>query len=241
MIHIQGLSKQYGHKTVLHQVDTTIADGKVTVVLGPNGSGKTTMIKCLLGLVIPKEGKILLDGEEITGKHLYREKIGYLPQITKFPGNLTVEEMLGFLSSLRKAGASSKSQLIEDLGLTPYLRQKMRTLSGGTLQRVNLVQAFMHDTPYLILDEPTSGLDPLALLKFKDLVQEEREKGKTIVITTHVLELVEEVADEIVFLLEGKIYFQGTLYELNQATGQQDLLHSMAQILSKNHVENIQV
>ena len=241
MIHIRGLSKQYGKKTVLHQVDAGFSNGKVTVVLGPNGSGKTTLIKSILGLVIPEQGKIVLDGEEIIGKHQYREKIGYLPQITTFPANLKVEELLRFLSTLRKAEAVLRPGLIQDLGISPYLRQKIRTLSGGTLQKVNLVQAFMHDPPYLILDEPTSGLDPLSLLKFKDLIRDAREKGKTIIITTHVLELVEEMADEIIFILEGRVYFQGTLYELNQATGQSDLLHSMARILSKSHVENIQI
>ncbi len=230
MISIQELSKQYGKKAVLRHIDASISGGKSTVILGPNGSGKTTLIKCLLGLVIPDRGKIVLDKEETIGRYAYREKLGYLPQITKFPGNLRVEELLGFLSTLRKAAAVLKPRLIEDLGLTPYLKQKIRTLSGGTLQKVNLVQAFMHDSPYLILDEPTSGLDPVSLLKFRNLIEEEKEKGKTIVITTHFMELVEEAADEIIFLLEGKVHFQGTLYELNQVTGQSDLLHSMAQI-----------
>lgn len=239
MISIQELYKRYGKKEVLHRIETVFAKGKLTVVLGPNGSGKTTLIKSILGLVIPEKGQVAIDGEKTTGKHLYREKIGYLPQINQFPGNLKVEDLLHFLGTLSKSEPILQSELVDALGLTPYLKQKIRTLSGGTLQKVNLVQAFMHDAPYLILDEPTSGLDPLTLLKFKELIQEARGKGKTIIITTHVLELVEEMADEIIFILDGKVYFQGKLKELNQETGQNDLLHSMAQVLSKKHVENI--
>lgn len=239
MIGIQELYKRYGKKEVLHRIDTVFAKGKLTVVLGPNGSGKTTLIKSILGLVIPNQGEIKLDGEATAGRHLYREKIGYLPQINQFPGNLKVETLLRFLGTLSNSETILKAELIDGLGLTPYMDQKIRTLSGGTLQKVNLVQAFMHDPPYLILDEPTSGLDPLTLLKFKDLVKAARKKGKTVIITTHVLELVEELADEIVFILEGKVYFKGELNELNRETGQKDLLHSMAEVLSKKHVENI--
>lgn len=239
MIGIEELYKRYGKKEVLHRIDTVFETGKLTVVLGPNGSGKTTLIKSILGLVIPKQGKIMVDGEKTAGRHLYRDKIGYLPQINQFPGNLKVRTLLRFLGTLSNSETILKDELIDGLGLTPYMDQKIRTLSGGTLQKVNLVQAFMHDPPYLILDEPTSGLDPLTLLKFKDLIKTARAKGKTIIITTHVLELVEELADEIVFILEGKVYFQGELNELNKETGQKDLLHSMAEVLSKKHVENI--
>lgn len=239
MIEIRELYKKYAKKEVLHRIDTVFKKGKLTVVLGPNGSGKTTLIKSILGLVLPETGAITVDGEKTTGTYLYRDKIGYLPQINQFPGNLKVETLLRFLATLSNSDAILKSELIEEFGVTPYMAQKIRTLSGGTLQKVNLVQAFMHDTPYLILDEPTSGLDPLTLLKFKKLVQDARGKGKTIVITTHVLELVEEMADEIVFILEGKVYFQGKLNELNKETGQKDLLHSMAEVLSKKNVENI--
>ncbi len=239
MIEIHELHKRYGKKEVLCRIESVFTKGKLTVVLGPNGSGKTTLIKSILGLVIPEKGEVVLDGEKTKGMHLYREKIGYLPQINQLPGNLKVETLLRFLGTLSNSEATLKLALIEELGLAPYMTQKIRTLSGGTLQKVNLVQAFMHDPPYLILDEPTSGLDPLTLLKFKELVTKSREKGKTIIITTHVLELVEEMADEIIFILEGKVYFQGKLDELNKETGQTDLLHSMAKVLSKKHVENI--
>jgi Cu-processing system ATP-binding protein len=119
--------------------------------------------------------------------------------------------------------------------LEPFLDKKLGNLSGGTKQKVNLVLTFMFDSPLVILDEPTTGLDPISLIRLKDLITKEKEKGKTILITSHIMSFVEKVSDEIVFLLEGKIYFKGTIAELKTKTEQPDFEHAIASILTESY------
>jgi Cu-processing system ATP-binding protein len=131
---------------------------------------------------------------------------------------------------------SNEEELIRSFDLEPFLNKKLGNLSGGTKQKVNLVLTFMFDSELIILDEPTTGLDPISLIRLKKIISEEKEKGKTILITTHIMSFVEELADEIVFLLDGKIYFKGSVKELKQKTNQQDLEHAIANIISEQHV-----
>jgi Cu-processing system ATP-binding protein len=144
-------------------------------------------------------------------------------------------ELITMIKDLRGKSARDR-ELIEFFKLQPYLDKKLNKLSGGTKQKVNLVLCFMFDSPLIILDEPTSGLDPISLLHLRDLIQQEKEKGKTILITSHIMNFVEEVADRIVFLLEGKIYFDGTVSELKSSTGQQDFEHAIANLLTEEYV-----
>jgi Cu-processing system ATP-binding protein len=234
MIEVSGLSKTFGKLEVLNSLDLSIKKGGIFAVLGPNGSGKTTLIKSILGMVIPNSGKIEVSGKSIIGKFEYRENINYLPQIANFPDNLSVSELLKMIKDIRNKPANDK-ELIDLFKLEPYLEKKLGHLSGGTKQKVNLVLAFMFNSELIILDEPTSGLDPISLLRLKSLINEEREKGKTILITSHIISFVEQVAEEIVFLLDGKIYFKGSLNELQEQTGEKDLEHSIALILTENH------
>ncbi len=230
MINIHNLQKRFGKLTVLDDVSFEISKGGIFAVLGPNGSGKTTILKIILGMVVPQKGEVLFDEANILGSWDYREKIGYLPQIAHFPDNLTVKELIAMIRDLRNR-PSSDQQLIERFNLTPHLNKKLGGLSGGTRQKVNIVLTFMFDSPILILDEPTAGLDPVSLIHLKELIEEEKNKGKIILLTTHIMSLVEDLADEIIFLLEGKIYFQGSVQELGSQTGSDDLEHSIAKIL----------
>ena len=125
--------------------------------------------------------------------------------------------------------------LIELFNLDPFLNKKLGNLSGGTKQKVNIVLTFMFDSPIIILDEPTTGLDPISLLSLKKLIQEEKDNGKTILITSHIMSFVEEVAEEIVFLLEGKIYFKGSIDDLKSKTRQPDFEHAIASLLKESH------
>ncbi|TYB76081.1 ABC transporter ATP-binding protein [Bizionia saleffrena] len=234
MVIIEDLHKRFGKNQVLSGLDLTISEGGVFAVLGPNGSGKTTLIKSVLGMVIPDKGTITVLGENIKKKSDYRHKIDYLPQIANFPSNLKVKELIKMIKDLR-AFTNAEDQLIELFRLEPFLDKKLGNLSGGTKQKVNLVLTFMFDSPLIILDEPTSGLDPISLIRLKDLIQKEKAKGKTILITSHIMSFVEEVSDEIVFLLEGKIYFKGTISELKNKTNQPDFEHAIASILIDNH------
>jgi len=234
LIEINHLKKSFSNQQVLKGIDLKIESGGIFAVLGPNGSGKTTILKCILGMVIPNSGKISIDGMEIGNQWSYREKIDYLPQITNFPDNLRVSELIRLVKDVRQTKSYEKD-LIERFGLEPYLDKKIRNLSGGTRQKVNVVLAFMFNSPILILDEPTAGLDPVALIHLKELIDEAKKAGKTILFTTHIMTLVEELSDEIVFLLEGKIYFRGTLEELSEITKEPTLERSIAHILRKNN------
>lgn len=235
MISVETLHKSFGKLTVLDGLDLSIDEGGIFVILGPNGSGKTTLIKSILGMVVPDKGNIAIDGKPVLKKWQYRGNIDYLPQIANFPSNLTVAELLKLVKQLRDRPTKDQ-ELIELFGLEPFLEKKLGHLSGGTKQKVNIVLTFMFNSDLIILDEPTSGLDPIALLHLKELILKEKKAGKTILITTHIMSFVEEMADEIVFLLDGKIYFKGTVNELQQKTEQQDLEHAIAQILKTEHV-----
>ena len=234
MVTIENLHKKFGKNQVLSGVDLTINEGGIFAVLGPNGSGKTTLIKSILGMVIPNKGNITVLGENIKKNSEYRHKIDYLPQIANFPSNLRVKELITMIKDLRKQ-TNEDERLIQFFKLEPFLDKKLGNLSGGTKQKVNLVLTFMFDSPLIILDEPTTGLDPISLLRLKKLIQEEKAKGKTILITSHIMSFVEEVSDEIVFILEGKIYFKGTIQKLKTKTQQPDFEHAIASILTDNH------
>ncbi|MCY2687159.1 ABC transporter ATP-binding protein [Salinimicrobium sp. TH3] len=235
MVSIKDLHKKYGHQIVLNGLDLEIKEKGIIAVLGPNGSGKTTLIKSILGMVVPEKGKIELNGKSILHKWNYRQELDYLPQIANFPGNLRVQELITMIKDLRGKIARDQ-QLIDFFGLHPYLDKKLNKLSGGTRQKVNLLLCFMFDSPLIILDEPTSGLDPVSLLRLRELIRTEKQRGKTILITSHIMNFVEEMADRIVFLLDGKIYFDGTVSELKTSTGQFDFEHAIAHLLSEEHV-----
>jgi len=232
MISIQNLYKKFGRNLVLEGVDLTIKEGGIYAVLGPNGSGKTTLIKCILGMVIPSSGTIKVLEQPVRDKYKYRNQINYLPQIANFPGNLKVKELFKMIKDLR-CHPNKEDTLVSLFGLEPMLDKKLGTLSGGTKQKVNLVLTFMFDSPILILDEPTTGLDPAALIQLKKLIREEKKQGKTILITSHIMQFVEEVADEIIYLLEGSIYFKGNIAELKEKTGETNFEHAIAAITTK--------
>ncbi|PQV48427.1 Cu-processing system ATP-binding protein [Jejuia pallidilutea] len=234
MVTIENLHKKFGKHQVLSGLNLTITEGGIFAVLGPNGSGKTTLIKSILGMVIPNKGNISVLGEDVKKNPDYRHKIDYLPQIANFPSNLKVKELIKMIKDLRKY-TNEDERLIKLFKLEPFLDKKLGNLSGGTKQKVNLVLTFMFDSPLIILDEPTTGLDPISLIRLKDLIQTEKAKGKTILITSHIMGFVEEVSDEIVFLLEGKIYFKGTISKLKTQTNQPDFEHAIASILTDNH------
>lgn len=235
MIEVKDIHKKFGQNKVLEGIDLTIDTKGIFAVLGPNGSGKTTLIKSILGMVIPDKGSIHIDGKAIKGEWNYRNNIDYLPQIANFPGNLSVQELINMIKDLRSNKNADDQRLIELFRLEPFLNKKLSNLSGGTKQKVNLVLTFMFDSPLIILDEPTTGLDPIAHIRLKQLINEEKAKGKTILITSHIMSFVEEISDQIVFILEGKIYFKGTIPELKSKTKESDFEHAIASILTASY------
>jgi len=234
MIEFKNLHKRFGKLVVLDGLDLEISKGGIFAILGPNGSGKTTLIKCLLGMVIPNKGGINFDKKSVLHQWKYRNNLNYLPQIANFPPNLTVIELINMVRNLRPK-ASNAEELIELFGLKSFLDKKLGNLSGGTKQKVNIVLTFMFDSELIILDEPTNGLDPIALIHLKEIIQKEKDQGKTILITTHIMSFVDEVADEIVFLLDGKIYFKGTIEALKKQTNNDNLEYAIANLIAKQY------
>lgn len=232
MIQLHHLFKTYGKLEVLRDIDLELTNPGVTAILGPNGSGKSTMIKLILGLVIPSRGEIIVRGQKIHRSFTYRNDISYLPQIARFPENLKVKELLKVIEEIR-GPSILKDQFIQYFSIESYLDKKLGHLSGGTRQKINLVLTFMYDTPIRILDEPTAGLDPIAMVALRNLIEEERKAGKMILLTTHIIPMVDAMADDLIFLLDGTIHFHGAPAELKQKTNHNDLEDAIAGMMLK--------
>jgi Cu-processing system ATP-binding protein len=233
MITIRGLRKRYGRLDVLQGIDAEMATGRVTCIVGPNAAGKTTLIKSILGLVRSDSGSIEVGAVHVNGDETYRRTIGYMPQIARFPSNLTGSELLAMLRELRPDIKEIDEELIRTFGLGLELTRKLNDLSGGTKQKINAVAAFLFKPATLILDEPTAGLDPRSARILKDKILEERRKGRTFIITSHVMSELEELADNVIFLSEGKVRFSGSLEQIKRLTRQVNLERAIAELMEQ--------
>jgi Cu-processing system ATP-binding protein len=225
------LHKRFGRRTVLGGVSCDLGRGRVTAILGPNAAGKTTFIKILLGLVRADAGEVLVDGQPIGEEPGYRRSLGYMPQAARFPENLSGRRVLEMLRDLR-GSAPTDERLIDDFRLADELDKPVRTLSGGTRQKLNAVLAFLFRPSLLVLDEPTAGLDPIASGELKCRILERRAAGVSVILTSHVLGEIEELADDLVFLLEGRVAFQGPLGQLRSTTGEERLERALARLMT---------
>ncbi len=228
MIQIEKLSKRYGRLEVLEELDLDLARGRCTAILGPNGAGKTTLVKSILGLVKPESGSIVVDGETVNGGPEYRRRIGYMPQIARYPENLTAREIIQMIRDLRGNPSNADESLVADLRVEGELDKPFRTLSGGNRQKVSAVLAFLFRPDILFLDEPTAGLDPVSSSVLKDRILKEKEAGRTIVLTSHVMSEVEELADTVVYLLDGRIHFEESVADLVGDSGEMNLERAIA-------------
>ena len=233
MIKIEGLHKYYGNHHVLKDINLDIGEPGIYAILGPNGSGKSTLLKSIIGLVNPRQGDISVSGISVAGTHTYRSELSYLPQIAKFPDNLRVYELIRLIKDIRNEEAD-ESGLVSLFQVEPDMRKRLRNLSGGTRQKVNMILGFLFDTPYLILDEPTVSLDPVALAKFRKIISEKRQQGKIIIYTTHIMNLVEELSDHIILLMEGRIIFKGGLKEIYSKTASTSLENAISILVDRN-------
>lgn len=233
MIDIQGLRKTFGSLQVLNDLRLTIPDGQATGIVGPNGSGKTTLIKLLLGLAKPDEGSIKVNGIQLNGTFEYRRDIGYMPQMARYPENMRVDELIDFIIRIRGEEPVYRKELIELFELEKELDKPLRTLSGGTRQKVGALVALMFDPQLLILDEPTAGLDPKASYRFKQWIGREKQRGKTILLTTHIMSEIEELADHLVLLVEGRVRYHGKQSEFMQTNEEQRLEGAVAKMLEE--------
>jgi len=231
MLEIIGLTKRFGALDVLRGVDLTLDAGRVLALVGPNGAGKTTLIKSIVGLTHPSGGEIRFQGERVHGE-AYRARIGYMSQIARFPENLTAAELIAMLVDLRGATSARRDEeLVERFELAPHLGKALRVLSGGTRQKVNAVLAFLFRPALLILDEPTAGLDPVSSAILKDKVLAEQGAGRSVLLTSHIMSEIEELADDVVLLSEGRVAFSGSVADLLSVTRQSRLERAVAHLM----------
>ena len=201
----KSLTKKFGRREVLHGVDFTVEAGSVFGVIGPNGAGKTTTMRLLLDIIRPTSGEIRVLGTDprAGGPHL-RRRIGYLPGELFLAGRVTGRRLLSHYEAISGPVPPGRiDHLAEQLGLD--LDRHTRKLSKGNKQKLGLVQAFMHQPELLVLDEPTSGLDPLVQQEFHAMVREAKHNGQTIFLSSHVLSEVQQTADTVAILRDGRI------------------------------------
>lgn len=235
MIIASNVTKTFGKLKALDNVSVNCMKGQTIALIGPNGSGKTTLIKCILGMVVPQSGFITFDKNNILHDWSYRERIGYMPQIGRYPDNMSIEQVFSMMKDIRKSSSSTiDEELIEAFGLHAIMNKKMRTLSGGTRQKVSASLAFLFNPDVLILDEPTAGLDPVASEILKKKIVQEKQLGKLILITSHILSELDDVVSEIIYMQEGKLQFHKSLEQLKEDTGEEKLAKAIAQIMKQN-------
>ena len=231
MIEINNLSKKFGKLQALNRVNLTCKKGECIALIGPNGCGKTTLIKSILGMVIPDEGEILFKGKSIINDFNYRSEIGYMPQIGRYPENMSIGQVVEMIKNIRQHKTEFDEVLLNHF-LLPQMREKrMATLSGGTRQKVSAVLAFLFNPDVLILDEPTAGLDPLASELLKEKIIEEKEKGKLVLITSHQLSELDELITQIIFMQDGNVLFHKSIEVLRAETGEEKISKAIANIL----------
>ncbi|MEC5145211.1 ABC transporter ATP-binding protein [Chitinophaga sp. 212800010-3] len=238
MIRISHLTKSFKKFKALNDINLQLERGQTVSLLGPNGSGKTTLIKSILGLVIPEKGMITVNGQQISSHWDYRARIGYMPQIGRYPENMSIRQVFSMLKEIRKDCRHYDEELIESFDLPSFDGKLMRNLSGGTRQKVSACLAFLFSPDILILDEPTAGLDPISAELVKEKIARERANGKLVIITSHVLSDLDDITSHVVYLQEGKLICFATIDELKRSTGQRQLSKVIANMMQTNSYEN---
>lgn len=233
MIIANNVSKKFGSLVALNNFSVTCNKGECIALIGPNGSGKTTFIKTILGMVVCDSGFVTVNGFNIKNDWQYRSNIGYMPQTGRYPENMTIGQVLEMMQDIR--GAKSQKDLDEDLierfGIKELMHKRMRTLSGGTRQKISAALAFLFNPDLLILDEPTAGLDPLSSEILKEKIIEEKKKGKLVLITSHILSELDDLVTQVIFMQDGNLCFHKTMDQLKEDTGQTKLAKAIAQVM----------
>ena len=234
MIRIENLSKRFRKLQALDGISALFNSGQVISLIGPNGSGKTTLIKSILGMVRPDEGRIFVDHQLVGNDHAYRAKIGYMPQIGRYPDNMKIGHLFRMMKNIRMVPqAQLDTDLLVKFNLASIFEKPMRTLSGGTRQRVSAALAFYFNPEILILDEPTAGLDPLSSELLKEKILEEKRKKKLILITSHILSDLDELTTDVMYMQEGKMIFLKEIGTLRKETGEDKLGKAIARIMKE--------
>jgi ABC-2 type transport system ATP-binding protein len=248
-INAEGLFKDYPRVRALSNLDLKVESGDIFGFLGPNGAGKTTFVKIILGLVFPTSGEVSVFGLPVGGKDI-RRRIGYLPENMRLHGFLKGHEFLDLAGRLYGMPSSERKReterYLDILGLTEAAERPLREYSKGMLQRIGIAQALIHNPELLLLDEPTSGLDPIGTKEVRDIILEEKKKGKTIFLNSHLLSEIERTCDRVAILNRGKLVKIGSLGELSESAptilveveaGTQKLLKGLEKVSKSVRVE----
>jgi Cu-processing system ATP-binding protein len=239
MIRIEHISKRFKKLLALNDISAIFNKGQVISLIGPNGSGKTTLIKSILGMVKPDSGKIFVNEHLINGDPSYRSNIGYMPQIGRYPDNMKIGQLFSMMKDIRDAkNIETDDELLKKYELEKMFDKPMRTLSGGTRQKVSAALAFLFNPDILILDEPTAGLDPLSSEILKEKIIAEKKKNKLILITSHILSDLEEFTTHIMYMQEGNLIFLKEAEVLQEETGEIKISKAIARIMKDEQPEN---
>jgi len=228
MIEIDNLTMNYGDLKALDSLSLTIQPGELFAFLGPNGAGKTTAIKLLTGLMKPMTGSVKLCGLDIQKEPIQAKSIlGYVPDVAVFYEKLTAPEFMQFIAELFNMdpahAADRTNQLFTQFALHEHCGQRIENLSHGTRQRLGIASALLHEPKVFVIDEPMVGLDPIHARVVKEELRNQSRAGATVLMSTHLLHIAEEVADRIGIIHRGKLLFVGTLEELRSAQVKQGL------------------
>ncbi|HEV7767948.1 MAG TPA: ATP-binding cassette domain-containing protein [Thermoanaerobaculia bacterium] len=223
---VRNIIKTFGEVRAVDGVSFTVRRGTITGLLGRNGAGKTTTIRMITGIFLPDGGKIEWLGGQVAGSG-YRDHIGYLPEERGLYKQMKIVELLLFLAEIKGCRAADVKPKIdhwlERFELTEKRDAKVEELSKGNQQKVQLIGTLLHDPDLIILDEPQSGLDPVNMVIVRNLLQDLRNEGKTILLSTHMMAEAEKMADEIVLIHQGKVVLQGTLDQVRGSHGKNTL------------------
>lgn len=237
MIEIKNLSKNFDRQKVLKDISISFEAGQSVALIGPNGSGKTTLIKSILGMVRPDSGDIFFKGDSVLNTSNYRSNIGYMPQIQRFPEHMRVRQLFALMQDLRKdiPEENYDRTLYQNLDVPSMAGKKLGQLSGGMKQKVSAALAFLFNPEVLILDEPTAGLDPVSNEILKDQLRLSLEKGKLVLITSHILSDLDEITTDVAYLMDGKLTFYRSLDDLKKETAEDRLNRMIAKVLKSEN------
>jgi len=213
----EGLTKTYGDRTVVRDVNLDVTSGEVVGLLGPNGAGKTTTFSMVVGLIGPDSGRVLLDDHDVTSDPMYvraRKGIGYLPQEASIFRGLTVEQnILAILETLPLSAEERRNrltELLEELGLSPIARSKAYALSGGERRRVEITRALVNQPKFMLLDEPFAGIDPIAVGDIQKIIFHLKARGIGVLVTDHNVRETLRITDRAYIVHDGAIFRSGT-------------------------------